>query len=169
MLTIKKDVFEDAGDKVVVKLQEDQFGEYQVKVFVSFQKTKQFKFNNKKDAKEKFAKLTRKGLTKKEIIDKLAGKSITLTKKELEEKADLNIVWKEIAEESINQSVDAARSQEDWKITDNYLYHIEFTEEGIKYYEGTDESYIDVSTAEENWREPQWSTEEVEMLLEGIE
>ena len=108
-------------------------------------------------------------MTKKELINEIAGKRITLTKSELEEKTDLNIVWDEIAEESINQSLDAARGQDNWKVTDGYLYQLEFTESGIRYYEGTEKRYLDVPTAEESWDEPQWSKEELEMLIEGLD
>ena len=54
MLTIMKDVFEDADDEVVVEIDEDQFDKYHVRVFVSFQQTKHFEFDNKKEAKKKF-------------------------------------------------------------------------------------------------------------------
>ena len=41
--------------------------------------------------------------------------------------------------------------------------------EGIRYYEGTKERYLDVPVGEESWDEPQWSIDEVYQLLEGLD
>jgi len=110
-------------------------------------------------------------LNKKDLIKKISGKSITLTKAELEAKKELNIVWNEIATECIQQTKDKTFNDEGWKdvdFTDDYLYRMELTENGIRYYEGTEEKYMDIPVGEEGWNEPQWSREEIQMLIEGL-
>lgn len=111
-------------------------------------------------------------MTKNEMINQIAGTSITLTKTELEEMQMMNDVWAEIAQESIAKTQENFESKEGWQgyeFTDDYLYRIEFTEEGIRYYEGTEERYMDIPVGEESWNEPQWTEEEVRQLLEGLE
>jgi len=110
-------------------------------------------------------------LSEEELINKIAGKSITLTKSKLEEKKDINIVWDEIATECIRETREKTFNNEGWEdvdFADDYLYRMEFTKNGIRYYEGTEERYLDVPVGEESWNEPQWSREEIQMLIEGI-
>jgi hypothetical protein len=110
-------------------------------------------------------------VTKQKLINQIAGTRITLTKAELEEKAEINEVWDEIATESIQATKEKTFSKEGWKdveFTDEYLYQIEFTEEGLRYYEGTEERYLEEPVGEEGWDEPQWSKKEIKMLIEGL-
>jgi hypothetical protein len=110
-------------------------------------------------------------MTKKELINQIAGQSITLTKSEMEEMQMVNDVWAEIAQESIAATKEKTLTKEGWKnvdFTDDYLYRLEFTEEGIRYYEGTEERYLDIPVGEENWNEPQWTKKDIKMLIEGL-
>lgn len=109
---------------------------------------------------------------KEKLISQIAGTRITLTKSELEEKAEINEVWDEIATESIRATKEKTFSKEGWKdveFTDEYLYQIEFTEEGLRYYEGTEERYLEEPVGEEGWDEPQWSPKEIKILIDGLQ
>lgn len=111
-------------------------------------------------------------ILKGKLINQIAGARITLTKAELEEKAEINEVWDEIATESIQATEEKTMAKEGWKdveFTDEYLYQIDFTEEGIRYYEGTEERYLEEPVSEEGWDEPQWSPKEIKMLINGLE
>jgi hypothetical protein len=111
-------------------------------------------------------------MVKQKLINKLVGTSITLTKAELEEKAELNEVWEEIAAESIQATKEKSFSKEGWKdieFTDDYLYQMKFDKNGLKYYEGTEKRYLDIPVGEERWNELQWSEEEIKMLIEGLD
>jgi len=111
-------------------------------------------------------------MTKKELINKIAGKSITLTKAELKKKEKINDVWEEIAIESIQHTRDKTNWHSGYQnivLNDDYLYRLEFSKEGIRYYEGTEERYLDIPVGEENWHEPQWKAKEIKMLIEGLE
>lgn len=111
-------------------------------------------------------------LDKQKLIYQIAGTQITLTKAELEEKAKLNEVWEEIATESIQQTKEKIKTHEGYKstkLTDDYLYEMNFDEGGIRYYEGTEEGYLDILVGEESWSEPQWGAEEIKMLIDGLE
>jgi len=105
------------------------------------------------------------------LISQIAETSITLTKSELETKGEINEVWEEIAVESIQATKEKTFTKEGWKdveFNEDYLYRIEFTEEGIRYYEGTEERYLEEPVGEEGWNEPQWSAEEIKMLIDGL-
>jgi hypothetical protein len=109
---------------------------------------------------------------KEKLISQIAGARITLTKAELEEKAEINEVWEEIATESIQATKEKTFSKDGWRdieLTDDYLYQLEFDEGGIRYYEGTEERYLEEPVGEEGWDEPQWSPKEIKMLIDGLE
>jgi hypothetical protein len=111
------------------------------------------------------------GIFKKTLINQIVGTKITLTKAELENKAEINEVWEEIATESIEKTKENFASKEGWEgydFTDDYLYQLEFDEGGIRYYEGVEERYLDIPVAEESWDEPQWSAGKIKMLIEGL-
>lgn len=109
---------------------------------------------------------------KETLINKIKSTKITLTKVELEEKAEINEVWEEIAIESIQATKEKTFSKEGWKdieLTDDYLYQLEFDKGGIRYYEGTEERYLEEPVGEEGWDEPQWSPKEIKMLIDGLQ
>ena len=110
-------------------------------------------------------------MTKQELINQIAGETVTMTKVELEEKSKLNEVWSEIAEASIEHT----EHKTQWKLgytdidfNDDYLYRMEMTESGIRYYEGTEERYLEEPVGEESWSECQWGKKEIKMLIEGL-
>jgi len=110
-------------------------------------------------------------MVKQKLINQIAGTDILLTKAELEEKAKINEVWEEIAVESIQATKEKTLTKEGWKdikFTDNYLYKIKFDKNGLRYYEGAEERYLDEPVAEESWNEIQWSEKEIKMLIEGL-
>ena len=102
-------------------------------------------------------------MKKQEAIEKLEGISITKKVTEWEKIAEDKRILDEIIDWLINDFAD----NYDGDIKES-IFQIECTRNGIRYYCGREERFLDIPIGEEGWEESQWDGGEVEELYKEI-